>query len=74
MLTVQELRAQLNDLPDHLPVYLQSDPEGNGFHAACGSDLGIKEGRDDSRPDDISSPTDVDYALRIHPDCVVIYP
>lgn len=31
MITVRELREALQDLPDDMPVWLQSDAEGNGY-------------------------------------------
>lgn len=37
-MNVKELRDLLAKLPDDLPVILQSDPEGNGYHIVRGAE------------------------------------
>lgn len=38
MITVKQLKAQLADLPDDMPIILQTDDEGNGYRYIRGID------------------------------------
>ena len=81
MATVKEIRDMLAGLPDDFPVYIQIDPEGNGFVRCQGAEEGMKEG-DDYSPDSIIPPEakekpeewmsdpEAEYVA----DCVVIFP
>jgi len=40
---VKQLMAQLERLDPELEVYLQEDPEGNGYRTARGSEEGVYE-------------------------------
>lgn len=79
-ITVRELREQLSELNDNLPVYLQTDPEGNGYHSVGGVEAGMTD-LEQHRPDDIHSPRaeefPEEYGLEpgeYKTNCVVIYP
>lgn len=53
-MTVKELREQLANLPDDMQLFLQVDPEGNGYHKVRGIDAEVlaafdKEGHLDSQ-------------------------
>ena len=80
---VKQLMAQLERLDPELEVYLQEDPEGNGYRTARGSEEGVYE------PDGFFGPsvlslcntaedndmTEEEWqALKDGPHCVVIYP
>ena len=41
-MNVAQLRAALSQLPDDMEVWMQRDPEGNGYSAAEGVDVGIR--------------------------------
>lgn len=80
-ITIRALIAELSELDLDLPVYLQIDPEGNGFHAVRGVEVGMREG-DEHRPDSIIPPEaklqpaewclDEDHPYKT--DCAVVYP
>ena len=79
-ITVGELREALSELDDRLPVYLQIDPEGNGFHQVEGAEEGMTD-LEEHRPSSIIPPGakeepeewDLDPG-EYKTNCVVIYP
>lgn len=77
-MNVGELKALLSNAPDNLPIYIQIDPEGNGFHKAQGAEEGMFEG-DTNRPDDIHPPEAAEQPQRYEVEnyernCMVIFP
>ena len=56
-ITVKELREALDAIKgcDNLPVYLQIDPEGNGYLQVSGIEVGMAKGNSYS-PDRIAPP------------------
>lgn len=47
-MNVAQLKAALSQLPDDMEVWMQKDPEGNGYSVAEGADIGIRvEGAED---------------------------
>jgi hypothetical protein len=79
-ITVKQLRVILGAQDDHLPVYLQIDPEGNGFHQVQGIEAGMTN-LEEHRPDAILPPSAGDEPEEwgigegeYKTNCVVIYP
>ena len=53
-MTIRELKEQIKDLDDDLLVYIQEDPEGNGYYHCNGIDgnaFVMKNKADEYRPD-----------------------
>lgn len=71
-MTVKELIKELKKLPQELPVILQQDPEGNGYHQCGGAGLENVEDPEAYRPEPLCVGDD-DHAEFLG-NVVVIYP
>ena len=48
---IKDLKEQLENIPDNLEVYLQTDPEGNGYYSVRGIDIAYRIGNNTYNPD-----------------------
>lgn len=70
-MSVGALRAALEQLPDHLPVIMSSDEEGNSFHSI----YAVEQSKLDSFEGEPVHPDDVDdYDPEDLTDAVVLWP
>lgn len=79
-ITVRELIAELAEVDLDLPVYLQIDQEGNGYHTVRGVEAGMTD-LEEQRPDSITPPDAAENPKEwdLEPgeyktNCVVVYP
>lgn len=76
-MTIRELKEQIKDLDDDLLVYIQEDPEGNGYYHCNGIDgnaFVMEDKADEYRPSVYTEEDAKEYEDDKFVRCAVIFP